>query len=297
MPATERSDDVLYFVCGGCGSELSVPVALHGVTGPCPCCLQTIRAPELVVPPVAVSLPPVDRRHESWQNTESIPVPEWMGYGTEGAPVLVPSLGEKGDAWREESAEETLPPLPGQDRQRLISVDHFPEGRSGAEAGGFQAKLTISSTGEPLDDSWRERHRGIRGRLARIKALDRLAERILSSRAFRMARVALLVSIGGLCAGLILFLKDRHWVLDLPWRPDRSDPLTGGALLPATGPADGALAVHPQDPPASAGPVESTNPFLAEDPSGLELIRLPEAPVPLPATLPGGAAPIASGKN
>src|SRR6478736_533859 len=94
MPASARSDDVLYFVCGGCGSELSVPVALHGVTGPCPCCARTIRAPELYVPPapMAVSLPPVDRRHESWQNTESIPVPEWMNGEAGSTPLLVPAL-------------------------------------------------------------------------------------------------------------------------------------------------------------------------------------------------------------
>lgn len=41
----QPSEHVLSFACASCGTTLTVPVAMAGVSGPCPCCSQVITAP------------------------------------------------------------------------------------------------------------------------------------------------------------------------------------------------------------------------------------------------------------
>jgi hypothetical protein len=101
---------------------------------------------------------------------------------------------------------------------------------------------------------------------------------------FRIFRVAMLVTTGGLCAGLVLYLKDRNWVLDLPWRPS---PVETVVEVPLTGPA------------VTSRPAELEKPFSEEDPSDLNGIFDPSTLAPLPeaTAIPVGASPIAGGKK
>lgn len=280
MQAIERSDDVLYFLCGGCGSELSVPVALHGIDGPCPCCGQTLRAPELALPPLPaamVSLPPVDRRHETWQNTELIPEPEWISPETASAESWMPALGEASTSY--------VLPEAGKDRLWCLNDDPLAQDLGPSEDGELKAKLSPTSLPGPRDDS-KDSSRALCDREVRGKKVARFT----AIPGVRMLRVALLVITGGLCAALVLFLQDRHWVLDLPWQPDRGGSLTD---IPAL-----ALPVLParQVAPAHA---DAPNPFLPGDPSELEQITFPDvaAPVAVPGGAFGESPPIASGKK
>jgi hypothetical protein len=101
---------------------------------------------------------------------------------------------------------------------------------------------------------------------------------------FRIFRAALLVTTGGLFAGLVLYLKDRNWVLDLPWRPAPVETLVE---VPLTGPA------------GTSRPPELEKPFLGEDPSELNgtFDHSPLASLPEATAIPIGASPIAAGKN
>lgn len=163
------------------------------------------------------------------------------------------------------------------------------------EAAGFQAKLAIPSLDEPLDDSWQEKHRIQRERMSNARKLDRVTDQMLNSRGFQVARVSLLVATGGLCAGLALFMKDRNWVLDLPWRPNRPATVveTPRKMTPVKSPATAAEAAK-----SKAPAVDEPNPFLVEDSSDLEgqSTRM-LAPLPTPVSVPVGATPIAAGKK
>lgn len=282
MHPPARSEDVLYFSCGGCGTELSVPTALHGVEGPCPTCGVSLKAPSLYLPvnPLlptapAVHLPPLDRRHDAWQNTESIPVPDWMNRGLE-ADVVAPLN-------REPESDSSMAGL------RVTEPSHRLRSR---EAAGFQAKLAIPEMEEPLDDSWQEKHRIQRERMSNARKIDRVAEQVLNSRGFQVARVSLLVATGGLCAGLVLFMKDRNWVLEMPWRPDRPAAMVETPRKPMP-PSSQAAPIKPQRPE-----VDESNPFLVEDSSDLEGQQVPLlTPLPDPVSVPVGATPVRDGKN
>ena len=55
--------DAITFSCNHCGSSLTVPASLAGVSGPCPVCGQTITSPKLPAPvpvpePIAAAAPP-----------------------------------------------------------------------------------------------------------------------------------------------------------------------------------------------------------------------------------------------
>ncbi len=277
MQTSERSGDVLYFWCQGCGSELSVPVALHGIDGPCPCCGQTLRAPELVLPPLppaAVSLPPLDRRHETWQSSEPVPEPDWKPLETTGFGGELPSPLETESSY-------VLPAGAAKNSLRFPNDDPFAKGRGISGHEGFHAKLVMAHpSGAPATS--REEDEASSG--------HRPAGRVPGFPAFRLVRVALLVITGGLGAALVLFLKDRQWVLDLPWQPHLEESMAGS----------------PPTPPSPASPVPEPpetrtlpNPFLAADPFELEqtIPPLVAAPLPAPAALSGAPQPIASGKN
>lgn len=263
MHTSMRPADVLLFQCGYCHTELSVPLVQQGVVGPCPCCAQQIRAPQTMVQPLF--LPPLDGAHEA--HTLPVPLPAWRDYQ--------PSVPE-------EPVIDWSPPRPA---SRGDSNDGLlPRQLTEHESLGFQAKLSIPQPEEPLDDSWRERHMDERRRISSLKKLDRVTHQFLDSRVWRAARMALMVSTGGLCAGLGIYLQDRNWVLDLPWRP---------------GPAETTVEVPALKSPIRSRAMDPADPFLAEDPSDLETVGRSSAllPLPDPVSLPVSAAPIASGKK
>jgi hypothetical protein len=277
MQASERSGDVLYFWCEGCGSELSVPVALHGIDGPCPCCGQTLRAPELVLPPLppaAVSLPPLDRRHESWQISEPVPEPDWNQLESTGFSGALPSPLETDSSY-------VLPAGVAKNPLRFLNDDPFAKGRGISGHGGFHARLVIANPSEAPADSGLE-DPPVSGK--------KPAGRLPQFPAFRLVRVFLLVITGGLGAALVLFLKDRQWVLDLPWQPYLEESTAGNLPIPPT------PSLPVPAPPETPG---LAHPFLAADPFELEQTTSPPVAAPLPDSAPfsGAPLPIASGKN
>ena len=221
MQTTMRPADVLLFDCNYCQTELSVPLALQGVVGPCPCCAQQIQAPQAAPLPLPLSLPPQDGAHEGL--TAPVPLTVWMQRS--GAPAATPPASPV--ALRSPVEDSLLP------RQL---ADH--------ESLGFQAKLSIPQSEEPLDESWRQRHLEDRRRAESINRLDRAAEQFMDSKAWRVTRAAMLLTTGGLCAGLALYLQDRNWVLELPWRPAAMSRLTE---LPATPPPVRSRAMEPRN--------------------------------------------------
>lgn len=149
---------------------------------------------------------------------------------------------------------------------------------------GFRAKLSIPHSEEPLDETWRERHLDDRRRMQSLKQLDRAADQFFDSKAYRILRTGLLVATGGLCAGLAIYLQDRNWVLDLPWRP---------------GPAESFVITPAAVPAARTRALEAADPFILEDPSELEAVSIRPAflPVPEAQSLPVGGAPIAAARK
>lgn len=280
MQPTVLQSDVLYFHCENCGAELSVPISLHGVEGPCPTCGDRIKAPELYIPcghggaESGLDLPPADGRHEPPPlNTKGVPVPEWMNR-QQSAAIPAPEPARR-------------PALPvASMRPMSKGSDLLPKQLSGIESRDFQARLSIPGFESEADDSWVERHRAQQQRQMTRKKLDRAANTFLESTFFRVARVALLVVTGGLCAGLVLYLKDRKWMLNMPWNQAVEESL---AETPA-----GFTDAKTADPGAVA-----ENPFLVEDSSELE--RAPAgavlAPLPEPVSVPVSASPVVSGKD
>lgn len=284
MATTARQSDVLFFHCGSCQTELSVPAGLQGITGPCPICGQMIQAPMCPVPvQPSVYLPPLDGMPDASQPiVTGLPSPhetagwdrpvDWSGYKIEDWTV-VPVDGQAGPVDSREDQARKLPSRGGRG---------VPEGLA-----GFEAKLAIPPSEEPLDESWRQRHMEERRKIRNLKNLDKKATKILESQAFRVMRMVLLVGSGGLCAGLALYLKDRNWALELPWRPDAAPVVKSPRSQPAVTPA-----------PASWQTPDPAEPFMVDEPSELEAVTRPlrpgPAPVPGPVTVPVGAKPVAS---
>ncbi len=272
METAAHFEEVLYFHCGACGTELSVPIAQQGIEGPCPCCGQLLQAPRQE-PAGWVFLPPLDRRHDPIAPLANT---GWDGEETEEilSPDTMPLEWSSGGRGRSRRG-----PVP--EPEQAVSGWQLPSGLQGGSGKSFQARMAIPESEEPLDDSWQLRHLQQRRRISNFKKLDSAAARILDSTAFRVARVMILVLTGGLCAGLVLYLKDRKWSMEVPWKARQQQQKVDLIQMePATvrGPA--------QDQP---------NPFLTEDPSELEGGSGLFGPSPQAVTFPPASTPIASG--
>ena len=283
MQTTARSADVLLFHCTHCHTELSVPLSLQGVVGPCPCCGEQIQAPipasrspqpsvaNAPIPAPALHLPPLDGTPEAY--TLPVPLPHWMNALPSAA--TVPSVSANPDT--------VSRPLARHDGADRITPRQLSEHASL----GFSARHSIPQSEAPLDDSWREKHLDDRRRNQSLKKLDRATDRFFGSRTWSHARTGLLIATGGICAGLGIYLQDRNWVLELPWRPD---PAAAAIRAPIT----------PSAVRSRALPSETDAPFLAaEDPSDLEATprRASLMPIPDVQTSPVSASPIAAGKK
>jgi hypothetical protein len=251
MLTSARTADVLFFHCDQCATELSVPVALQGIEGPCPCCGVRVQAPELSQPvsglSMAIPLPPMDRRQAPPEF--SAPVPQ---------------------GWRDEEMDEMMEAPEGRSSQ-LRRDEMMPRRLSGQDTRAFQAKNIIPTLSEL----------GVNA--ANPSGIDRFSKspRVVDASFFRVARAAMIVITGGMCAGLGLYLKDRKWSLDLPWRPDRMEE----------------VAVQPKAKPVAApvAKVDPANPFVEEDPSELENVTRSPAltPLPEPVSVTVGASAVA----
>lgn len=94
LPASSASSPgtpaVLAFACGACGTGLEVPVALAGVTGPCPVCGSQISAPAW---PPAISTPVAGKPSELLTRpprVRELPPPE-PRVGTTAVPLATPA--------------------------------------------------------------------------------------------------------------------------------------------------------------------------------------------------------------
>ena len=260
MQTSASSADVLLFHCGYCDTELSVPLALQGVAGPCPCCSQQIQAP--LLEPRAVFLPPLEDMEE---NVPSLPA-EWGQSSGDRAGALPPS-GLLSAPPRETSGDSLLP-------RQLTEHGSL----------GFRARLSIpapdGATSSSLVTTAPDEHR----RVAVTRMRDRPVAGFPETRVWKITRTALMVATGGLCAGLAMFLQDRNWVLSLPWRP---------------APAASVVEVPARDLPIRTKAMDPAEPFSVEDPSELEMVNVRPAlpPVQPPRTVPVSASPIAAGRN
>lgn len=224
MQISALPSDVLFFFCGHCSTELSVPVLLQGVEGPCPHCGQKIQAPVCPVPvsPHRVYLPPLDKRHDP---PAALPEPT-------GLPSAVPALPSthpgrlpphsSGDPlqdrqeWQEQPVRNEVPALwrnlPGEASAGLLQMEEARAKGLHKGSAQFQAKHSIpaqSSSGFPEGTT--------AGGGGGNQPGQEWAARNPTP-GFRPLRILLLLVIGGLAAGLGLFLKERNWVPDLPWK-------------------------------------------------------------------------------
>ena len=77
----------------------------------------------------------------------------------------------------------------------------------------FRARLAISAPGEPLDDSWKSRHRDLRRKSRRIRKAEEAAHSFLESQAFRVSRVALILTSAGMLVWLFIYMESHQWRL------------------------------------------------------------------------------------
>jgi len=135
-----------------------------------------------------------------------------------------------------------LDPLPHQNASRA-APPVFPEvrGRRPGDSGAslvaeknFKARLAIPRQEEPLDDSWKDRHRDQRRRNRRAQKVGKAAQSFLESRGFQITRVALILLSGAMLAWLFQYLRTHRW--QLPGNPtaveDESSAAAEGAVSP-----------------------------------------------------------------
>lgn len=286
MQTIARPNDVLLFHCGYCNTELSVPLSMQGVEGPCPTCQQIIKAPEGNIPMLKPGLffPPA-RREETPPPSHPQPGPppqSWQQITTKPAPVH-PEGGSNS--------------LSAEFYQDGTPIDIVPRCAARLDIPGIRPRMEIPHPIAGLIEP-RRREKPI------SKKLDKAAANFLESSFFRTARVAVLVILGGACAGIFLYMKDRQWVIDLPWRPATPGGTVKNRQAAAVSTPTPAPA-HPlpdlSDAPLSDAPLsgEEENPLLVEDGPGADGVSPPVilTPMPVPGSVPSGATRIPSSEN
>jgi hypothetical protein len=187
-----------------------------------------------MAPPSSLFLPPLDGRHE----TAPVPLPKQLGLGH--ANFNLPEY------------VRTLPPAaPTRSEDGLL-----PRRLADHESIGFRAKLTIPPLAQEAEGPpWMSPDGAVRNEAASWTSRPRGNQAYFNSKALKVTRMALLVSTGGLCAGLVIFLRDRQWAAGLPWQPA---PASSMVELPARGVPLRSKAMDPADL------------FILEDPSEIE---------------------------
>lgn len=204
MTGTNETPSLLRFHCNSCQAELTVPATLAGIEGPCPACFQTIRAP---IPEAVYSRP------------------------------LTPPVGLALEPLPPEFEALTAPP----ERQRAIQPIPLPQRTSGLNPGlnsgfaqplldkSFKAKLAIPPGEEPLDDTWKDRHREQNRQTRRVRKVEKAAESLLNSRSFAFIRVAMILVSAAMLVWLFAYMKDHQWRLPGMSPPPLAKEKTGGS--------------------------------------------------------------------
>ena len=199
MTSQNHLSETIRFHCTACRAELTVPMRLAGVEGPCPSCSHTIQAPI----PKAVS--------DALLELPDVP---WMTPPASGLPQDIASRPFPPPA-RPLGADSFFPPPPVDEKN-------------------FKARLTIPLAKDPLDDSWKDRHRDLRRKTRRTLKAGQAAQIFLESRAFRIARVALIILSAGMLVWLFAYMQSHQWRFPgmLPDLADQSPGATSGASRP-----------------------------------------------------------------
>jgi hypothetical protein len=193
MTGQLQTTEILRFFCPSCRAELTVPVTLAGIEGPCPSCFEPIRAPV----------------------AEAIYL---AGTETDDMELELPPL-----------PPSPRPPFPGFPNARLRAGcppaeprrSEFPDPAFGEPtAKNFKARLAIPAQDEPLDESWRGRVRDQRRSDHRARRVEKAAQGFLDSRGFKVARGVLILLSGAMLAWLFHYLRTHQWQL-----PGMSHPL------------------------------------------------------------------------
>lgn len=201
MSAHNELTPTLRFFCPACRAQLAVPAAMAGIEGPCPSCFLTIRSP---LPPAALGeMPEAMTSPAAWPSVEAPVLPQdWMPEppaaetADHGTPQFPPARVQH------------MRPIPAPVSNQPSAPIRFPVAPLDR---GFKARLAIPPPEEPLDDSWKERHRDQRRSSRRTQRADKVANSFLQSRSFRVARVALILASGGMMAWLFHYLQDHQW--------------------------------------------------------------------------------------
>ena len=224
MTAQNDLSNSLRFTCPFCHAELAVPFSLAGVEGPCPSCYGTIRAPGLEAIPAAFTWLPPKVQAPPPMETLSPPAPvRPVSAPVRPVPIAAPPVA----AYEPENevmvpdpdsepAHTTFPPVreqplrpippPVNNMQEMqASVPVQPLDRS------FRARIAIRPQDEPLDDSWKARHRDQRRSARRSRRVEKAAHSFLESRTFRLARLGLILSSGAMLAFLFHYLRTHQW--------------------------------------------------------------------------------------
>lgn len=211
-----------------------MPVALQGIEGPCPGCGQNISAPLCPVPvlPQRVYLPPLDRTHDSPQeSTEAVALPAETGpvplQARHRQAGLLPPSSARTVLMPGEAEDEGAPALPPRWGPAAMSVPVRPLPTPPMTVPGEnplgKPKPLASTTPATVQQA------GFAGPSSRHRN--------------RIFRVVLLIMLGGMAAGVALYMKNREWGKDLPWKaePARGPEEVPGAVWftrEATGPAE-----------------------------------------------------------
>jgi|GEM_PF-4379228 len=99
----------------------------------------------------------------------------------------------------------------------------------------FKARLAIPPQEEPLDDTWKGRHRSKRRRNRRVQRVENAAQSFLDSRGFQIARVLLILLSAAMLAWLFQYLRTHQWQLPglSPSVADEPKPAATGGLMNA----------------------------------------------------------------
>lgn len=230
MTGNPATPSLLRFHCPSCRAELTVPAHLAGVEGPCPSCYQTIRAPIPEAVNALQSFPagPVNVVAPPEFNTPAMPTGS-------PAPVL---------------------PIPIPQRPAGIQAD-FPQ--LGQEK-GFKARLAIPAADEPLDDTWKDRHREQTRQNRRARKVESVAHSFLESRGFALVRASMILISAGLLVWLLMYMKDHQWKLPGMSAPPVATEKPGGKVRSAAGDANQLVADDGLEIPTAANETPKTAP-------------------------------------
>jgi hypothetical protein len=190
----------LRFYCPHCRAELAVPAQLAGVKGPCPSCFQPIEAPfpEAMCGDASATFLAGGAPHQNFN---------------------APPPGNPAQAWMNSK------PALVQPRSAATASSQF---ENSAPGRGFRAHLAIPPPEEPLDDTWKDKHRDQSRQTRRVRRAEKAAQSLLESKGFQLARAGMILASAGMVVWLFLYMKDHQWTLPGMSAPVAAETPAGG---------------------------------------------------------------------